>query len=105
MEISKITAYKLTLTQSMKNIKELIGQTVNVKACKLNAYTRDGEVHNVLAILLDNGEMYRTEGLAFIDRFNDYWGVFGDDEDRPAITIKGITGKRGNPYVSFDVVG
>lgn len=100
--MDKITAYRMTKTMDMANIKEIKGETVKVDEIKVNEYTaQDGEVHRVLAILLDNGKMYRTETRAFIDDMVNFVEAFDNPAERPAITIVGAVSKRGNEFVKF----
>lgn len=100
--MDKITAYRMSKTMDMDNIKAIKGETVKVSEIKVNEYTdMDGECHKVLAILLENGKMYRTETRAFIDDMVNFISTFDDPADRPAVTIVGATSKRGNEFVKF----
>lgn len=106
MEMTKIELYKLRKTQDMPNIKEIIGEIVTPIAEYEHEYTdADGEVHKVLALKLADGRYMRTEVTAFIENYHDYIAVFGEDAERPAITITGKKSKRGNPFVNFTVAG
>lgn len=106
MEMTKMELYRLRKTQDMPNIKDIIGETVTPVAEFEHEYTdADGEVHNVLALKLADGRYVRTEVAAFIENYHDYIAVFGEDEERPAITITGKKSKRGNPFVNFTVAG
>lgn len=100
--MDKVTAYKMTKTMDMANIKDLAGQTIKVDEIKVSHYTApDGTEHTVLAILTDAGQMYRTETRAFIDDMVNFMEAFEDKADRPAITIATATSKRGNSFVKF----
>lgn len=104
MELTKIQQYRMADTKNQTNIKELAGQKIKPIAATAREYTdANAEVHTVLSIMVDSGEIYRTEVKAFIDTFNAYWSVFGDDEDRPQIEISTKNSKRGNPYVNMSV--
>lgn len=103
MELTKIQKYKLTRTKDMKNIREIIGETITPVAEVMSEYTdADGEIHKVLSIMTTKGEYVKTEVSAFIEAYNDYLGVFA--EERVPILITGKTSKRGNPYVNFEIV-
>lgn len=103
--MDKITAYKMTKTMDMPNIKDLAGATVKVEAIQKNGYTgADGTEHIVLAVLLDNGSMYRTETRAFIEDLENFMNVFDDPAERPAIRIAIVRSKRGNDLVKFTIV-
>lgn len=105
MELTKIQQYRMADTKQQKNVKELAGQKVRPIAATAREYTdADAQVHTVLSIMLDSGEIYRTEVKAFIDAFNTYWSVFGDEDEKPQIEITTKNSKRGNPYVNMVVV-
>lgn len=98
--------FKMSNTQTMENIKVLIGQTVKPLYWQMSEYTdSDGEVHHVLAIDFAERGCFRTEVAAFIERFNSYIDAFSGEEEFPSIIITGKNSKRGNPYISFDVIG
>lgn len=107
MNLTKMEQYKMTRTQNMPNIKEIIGETVRPVAMAVHEYTdpSSGEVHTVMAVKLEDGRYYRTEVGAFIEAFNDYWNFFEEEAEKPEILITGKTSKRGNEYVNFDVIG
>ena len=107
MEMSKIELYKMNRTQAMPNIKEIIGETVRPVAMIETEYANpdDGEIHNVLALKLEDGRYYRTEVAAFREAFKVYWDFFSEDEQKPEILIVGKSSRKGNEFVNFDVVG
>lgn len=97
--------YKMTRTHEMANIKVLKGQVVRVVAQAQHDYTdSEGELHHVLAVKLDDGRYFRTETAAFIEAFNSYWDFFADDEQKPEILISCKRSRKGNDFVTFDVV-
>lgn len=107
----KMTLFKMRMTADAKNIKDLIGQTVQPAKWNFSNYTDSDEtIHTVLALDLrfkdGHTEMYRTEVRAFIDKFNVYAEVFGDEPEAelPWIVITGKSSQRGNKYVNFDIV-
>lgn len=111
MNAEKIAIFKMKTTADAKNLKDLIGQTVRPCKWEFSDYTdSDGENHNVLALELvtpDNKRgIYRTEVRAFIEKFNVYIDLFHDEPEaeRPRITITGVSSKRGNPYINFEIV-
>lgn len=104
--LSKLEAYKMTRTKNMPNLKDCIGEVVVVTAMQEHEYTNpDGEVHVVMALKLADGRYYRTEVAAFREAFKDFWEYFSGEDEKPEIIITGKTSKRGNEFVSFDVVG
>lgn len=107
MEMSKIELYKMNRTQAMPNIKEIIGETVRPVAMIEKEYANpdDGEIHNVLALKLEDGRYYRTEVAAFREAFKEYWDFFAEEEQKPEILIVGKSSRKGNEFVNFDVVG
>ena len=91
-----------------ENLKECEGQIIKPVAFHTHTYTStDGKEHSVLVIKngLD-GQMYKTEVAAFIDKFMKYEEAFGDepDEEKPDIVIVLNKSKKGNTYVNFDLV-
>lgn len=103
--MDKITAYKMTKTMDMANIKDIAGSTVKVDSIQRNTYVAaDGTEHCVLAVLLDNGAMYRTETRAFIEDIENFMNVFDDPAERPSIKIAIVRSKRGNDLVKFTIV-
>ncbi len=104
MELTKIQQYKLRQTETMANLKEIIGQTITPVAELMQEYTdSDGQVHNVLAIKTDDNRYFRTEVAAFIEQYRRYLEVFAEDDPRPAITITGKKSRRGNPYLGMEI--
>ena len=90
------------------NLKDCEGLIISPVAFHTHQYEdADGKTHTVLVILngLD-GEMYRTEVQAFIDKFVKYDESFGElpDEEKPQIKIIINTSKKGNRYVNFDLM-
>lgn len=104
MELSKRDLYRMGDSKNQNNIKDIVGKTVKPIAAKTREYTDgEGEIHQVLSIMIEGGAIYRTEVKAFIESFSNYWEVFADDEERPAIIITSKSSKRGNPYVNMEV--
>lgn len=102
VNMDKVLEFRMRRTNDMPNIKELAGQKVIPDKYAVSEYTDEkGETHKVLAIRFTDGKYYRTEVTAFIDTFMDYWNMFGEDDDKPAIEIITKNSKRGNPYVNF----
>lgn len=90
-----------------ENLKDCEGLRIHPVASLTYQYTdnKDKE-HTVLVIYnsLDN-MFYKTEVLAFIDKFMKYDDSFGGlpDEEKPCIIITPRTSKAGNKYVNFDL--
>lgn len=106
IDSNKVLEYRMRNTSKLQNVKELIGQTVTPVHVLTTEYTdSDGEVHRVLAVDFGSVGIYRTEVAAFIEEMRNYWEVFGDDEEKPAIVITGKHSKRGNSFVCFDLIG
>lgn len=100
--------FKMTQTVEAANLKAHIGEVLVIERWELSDYVdSDGAPHTVLALKVkDEKEYLRTEVKAFIDKFNKYVAVFGDEplEDRPALKITGKTSRKKNDYISFDLV-
>ena len=105
IDVNKIEKFKMTQTADLANIKAHIGETLTVIDWEFTQYNdvNDGSYHNVLALKISDGNIYRTEVGAFKDKFQKYVEVFGDEkpEDRPRLKIIGRKSKKNNDYVSF----
>lgn len=91
----------------LNNFKDCEGMLVRPIGFDTSTYTgQDGKEHQKLVILngLD-GEMYKTEVKAFIEKFLTYDESFGDmkDEEKPLMVIVIRKSKAGNNYVNFEL--
>lgn len=107
MELTKMELFK-AMNDRHPNLKDCEGLIIKPVAYHTHTYSdEDGKMHSVLVIKngLD-GEMYKTEVQAFIEKFMKYDEAFGDEEDekKPSIVIVLNTSKKGNKYVNFDLV-
>lgn len=106
MELTGIQKFK-AMNDKHTNLKDCEGLIIKPVACHTHTYEdADGKTHSVLVILNGNdGEMYKTEVQAFIDKFNKYLESFGDmpDDEKPDIKIILNVSKKGNRYVNFDL--
>ena len=107
MELTKMELFK-AMNDKHVNLRECEGMIISPVATHTHTYTdADGKMHSVLVIKngLD-GQMYKTEVAAFIDKFMKYEEAFGDepDEEKPDIVIILNKSKKGNTYVNFDLV-
>lgn len=90
-----------------ENLKDCEGLVIHPVASLTYQYTdsKDKE-HTVLVIYngLDQ-HFYKTEVMAFIDKYMKYEDSFGGlpDEEKPNIVITPRTSKAGNKYVNFDL--
>lgn len=106
IDSKKVLEYRMRNTSKLPNVKDIIGKTVTPVHVLEAEYTdTDGEVHSVMSVDFGSDGIYRTEVGAFIEEMRNYWAVFGEDEEKPAIIIIGKQSKRGNSFVSFDVTG
>lgn len=100
--------FKMTQTVEAANLKSHVGEILIVERWELSDYVdSDGKPHTVLALKVkDEKEYLRTEVKAFIDKFNKFVAVFGDEpiDDRPALKITGKTSRKKNDYISFELV-
>lgn len=107
MELTKMELFK-AMNDKHTNLKECEGMIIHPVAYHTHQYTdEDGKMHSVLVIKNgDDGQMYKTEVQAFIEKFLKYDEAFGDeaDENKPSIVIVLNTSKKGNKYVNFDLV-
>ena len=107
MELTGIQKFK-AMNDKHPNLKECEGLVIRPVAFHIHNYEDSkGKEHTVLVILNGNdGQMYRTEVSAFIDKFTKYDDSFGDlpDEEKPEIVITILTSKAGNKYVGFELI-
>lgn len=107
MELTKMELFK-AMNDKHVNLKECEGLIISPVATHTHTYTdADGKMHSVLVIKNGiDGQMYKTEVAAFIDKFMKYEEAFGDepDEEKPDIIIILNKSKKGNTYVNFDLV-
>lgn len=100
--------FKMKQTADAANLKNYIGEILSVENWEISDYVdADGKYHKVLALkIAGTGDIYRTEVTAFIEKFNAYIDVFGEEpvDDRPRIKITGKTSKKSNTYISFEIV-
>lgn len=100
--------FKMKQTAEAGNLKSHIGEILKVERWETSEYVDVGGVyHNVLALSISGTkDILRTEVKAFIEKFNSYVSVFGEEsiEDRPLIKITGKTSKNRNEYISFEIV-
>ena len=90
------------------NLKDCEGLIISPVAFHTHQYSdADGKLHSVLVIKNGkDGQMYKTEVSAFIEKFMKYDEAFGEapDTEKPDIVIVLNTSKKGNKYVNFDLV-
>lgn len=107
MELTKMELFK-AMNDKHVNLKECEGLIIKPVAHHTHQYSdSDGKLHSVLVIKNGiDGQMYKTEVQAFIDKFLKYDEAFGEepDEQKPDIVIIINTSKKGNKYVNFDLV-
>ena len=107
MELTKMELFK-AMNDKHPNLKDCEGLIIKPVAHHTHTYSdADGKLHSVLVIKNGNdGEMYKTEVSAFIEKFLKYDEAFGEepDDSKPEIVIVLNTSKKGNKYVNFDLV-
>lgn len=107
MELTKMELFK-AMNDRHTNLKELEGTVISPVAHHTHQYTdSDGKMHSVLVIKDGkSGEMYKTEVMAFIEKFLKYDEAFGDEPDdaKPDIVITVRESKKHNKYVNFELV-
>ena len=107
MELTKMELFK-AMNDRHTNLKELEGIIISPVAHHTHQYTdSDGKMHSVLVIKDGKtGEMYKTEVMAFIEKFLKYDEAFGDEPDdaKPDIVITVRESKKHNKYVNFELV-
>ena len=108
MELTKLELFK-AMNDKHENLKDCEGLVISPVAVHTHTYTAsDGSEHSVLVIKNGkDGKFYKTEVKAFIEKFLKYEEAFGEspDEEKPDIVIILNVSKKGNKYVSFDLVG
>ena len=107
MELTKMELFK-AMNDKHENLKNCEGMIISPVAVHTHTYAaNDGTEHEVLVIKNGkDGKFYKTEVKAFIEKFMKYMEAFGDcsDEERPEIVIVLNESKKGNRYVTFDLV-
>lgn len=107
MELTKMELFK-AMNDKHTNLKDCEGLIISPVAHHTHTYTdADGKTHSVLVIKNGkDGQMYKTEVAAFIEKFLKYDEAFGSeaDENKPDIVIVLNVSKKGNKYVNFDLV-
>ena len=107
MELTKMELFK-AMNDKHTNLKDCEGMIIKPVAHHTHQYSdADGKLHSVLVIKNGiDGQMYKTEVQAFIDKFLKYDEAFGEepDEKKPDIVIIMNTSKKVNKYVNFDLV-
>ena len=107
MEFTGIQKFK-AMNDKLPNFKDCEGLVVRPIGFHTSHYTgQDGKEHQKLVILNGNdNKMYKTEVMAFIEKFMQYDESFGDmpDGEKPEIVITINTSKAGNRYVNFDLI-
>ena len=108
MELTKLELF-MAMNDKHENLKDCEGLVISPVAVHTHTYTAsDGSEHSVLVIKNGkDGKFYKTEVKAFIEKFLKYEEAFGEspDEEKPDIVIILNVSKKGNKYVSFDLVG
>lgn len=107
MELTKMELFK-AMNDRHTNLKDCEGLIISPVAFHTHQYSdADGKLHSVLVIKNGkDGQMYKTEVSAFIEKFMKYDEAFGEapDTEKPDIVIVLNTSKKGNKYVNFDLV-
>lgn len=107
MELTQMELFK-AMNDKHTNLKECEGLIISPVAHHTHQYTdADGKMHSVLVIKNGkDGQMYKTEVAAFIEKFLKYDEAFGamPDDQKPDIVIVLNVSKKGNKYVNFDLV-
>ena len=108
MEFTRVEKFRALNSRDVANVKDCEGEILRPVAYLTHEYEdADGKTHNVLVIKDGkSGAMYRTEVKAFIQKFLAYDEAFGSmaDDEKPEISIQLQQSKKGNKYVTFDVV-
>ena len=107
MELTGIQKFK-AMNDKHDNLRDCEGLVIKPVAFHTHTYEdADGKQHTVLVIYNANDQkMYRTEVMAFIEKFMKYDESFGElpDDEKPAIVITLNVSKKGNRYVNFDLL-
>ena len=107
MNLSPMQLFK-AMNDKHTNLKDCEGMVIKPVASHTHQYTAtDGSEHAVLVILNGkDGQMYKTEVKAFIEKYLKYEESFGElpDDQKPEIVIIINTSKKGNRYVNLDLV-
>lgn len=106
-ELTKMELFK-AMNDRHTNLKDCEGLIISPVAFHTHQYSdADGKMHSVLVIKNGkDGQMYKTEVSAFIEKFMKYDEAFGElpDNEKPDIVIVINMSKKNNRYVNFDLV-
>lgn len=106
MELTKMEIFK-AMNDKHVNLKDCEGMIIKPVAVHTHTYTgRDNTEHSVLVIKNGkDGQFYKTEVKAFIEKFMKYLEAFGDlpDAEKPEIVVVINVSQKGNRYVNFDL--
>lgn len=106
MELTRAEIFN-AVNGTHRNVKEIDGQEIIPVASHTHTYTdTDGKQHGVLVIKDGKtGEMFKTEVMAFIQKFESYLEAFGTlpDDEKPAIRIACKISKKNNKYANFEL--
>ena len=107
MELTKMELFK-AMNDKHTNLRDCEGMIISPVASHTHTYSdADGKLHSVLVIKNGkDGNMYKTEVSAFIEKYLKYEEAFGEepDDQKPEIVIILNKSKKGNTYVNFDLV-
>lgn len=107
MELTPLELFK-AMNDRHTNLKDCEGMEIAPVAHHTHQYVdADGKTHNVLVIKNGkDGKMYKTEVMAFIEKFLKYDESFGSlpDDQKPLIKIILNESKKHNKYVNFDLI-
>lgn len=103
---SKKTAYNLTMSPKMRNMKELKGSTLDVEAwCKYeDVDAKTNELRPILSIMTPEGEVFGTNSSTFIGDFEKMVELFGPDGVEAVEIISG-TSKAGREFITCTYAG
>lgn len=102
-EMDKKTKYRLMKSPNSKKMSDADGKMLSINAWVM--YSSEdfstGEVHDVLSIMTNEGEIYATISSTFIKEFKDIITVFGDEIDQ--IEVISRESRAGRKYITCTV--
>lgn len=102
-EMGKYDSYKLTRSKGSTSIKECAGSTIEWDKWVLyEDADNDGTMHEVLAVMAKDGEVFVTTSPTFIRDFMDIYDHF-EGEKVPVKVIQ-ATSKNNREYLACDIV-
>ena len=95
-EFEKITAYKMTKSPNIRPMKELAGQSIEVKEWCFYTDMQKGTEVELLSIMAAEGDVHATNSQVFMREFEELIDCFGEINE---IKVNMETSKAGRDFI------